>query len=250
MIAGAYHDYVDTNDIQGSAYVYQWNGTNWSETKLTASDGERGDIFGFHVGVSSDGNTLAVSSLSDDIDLITNQGSVYMYKWNNSSWIETKITASDGEAGDFFARIVSLSSDGNILLASACRDHVGVNADQGSAYIYRYNGSSWDETKITASDGESTDYFGYSASLSSNGNTMIIGAVSDTVEGYVNQGSAYVFNWDGSNWNEIKLAASDGASTDYFGYSAFVSADGHTFAVGAPGADVGSNADQGAVYVF
>ena len=236
LIAGAYHDAPG-----GSAYIYKWDGLSWEETKLTTPLGST--IFGFHVAVSSDGNIVAVGTPAGT-------GTVYMYSWDNSTWNETIITASDGEAGDFFGRIVSLSSDGNILLTGAYRDDVGVNADQGSAYIYRYTGSSWDETKITVSDGESTDYFGYSASLSSDGNTMIIGAVSDTVEGVVDQGSVYIFRWNGNTWNEIKLIASNGAASDLFGYSAFISGDGHTFAIGAPGATVGSNADQGAVYVF
>lgn len=111
------------------------------------------------------------------------------------------------------------------------------------------------EEKITASDGTANDFFsgmdnpgvhGSPLSISSDGSTIIVGAPRDNGD----QGSVYIFRWNGSTWNENKLTASDGASTDYFGYSAFVSADGHTFAVGAPGAAVGSNADQGAVYVF
>ena len=241
LIAGAYHDAPG-----GSSYVYKWNGNSWIETKLTSSDGTTGDIYGFHVAVSSNGNILAVGAPGDD----SSMGSVYFYKWINNNWTETKITASDREAGDFFGRIVSLSSNGNVLLTGAYKDDISTNTDQGSAYIYRYNGSSWDETKITAADGELTDYFGYSASLSSDGNTMIVGAVSDTVECHTDQGSVYVFNREGNDWNEIKFTSLDGAASDLFGYSTFVSADGNTFAVGAPGADIGSNADQGAVYVY
>lgn len=236
IIVGAYHDAPG-----GSAYIYKWDGISWIETKLTTPVGSTS--FGFHVAVSSDGNIVAVGTP-------TGTGTAYVYRWNNSTWNETKITASDGEAGDYFGRIVSLSADGNTLLTGAYRDTIDGIVGQGSAYIFKYSGSVWNETKITASDGESTDYFGYSASLSSNGNTMIIGAVSDTVEGHTDQGAAYIFSWDGSTWNEIKLIASDGGATDLFGYSAFISADGHTFAVGSPGAAVDSNNDQGAIYVY
>ncbi len=246
MIVGAYHDDIGGNDNQGSAYVYKWNGSSWIEKKITASDGENGDIFGFHVAISSDGNTLAVGALGDD----SSKGSVYLYKWNNNNWIETKITASDGESVDWFGRIVSLSSNGNTLLTSAYRDDVGTNMDQGSAYVYSCCGSSWNETKITASDGELNDWFGYIASISSDGNAIIIGAICDDIGTNVDQGSAYIFRWDGSNWNEIKLTASDGQYNDWFGYSAYVSSDGNTFAVGAPGDDVGANVNQGSAYVY
>jgi PKD repeat protein len=45
-----------------------------------------------------------------------------------------------------------------------------------------------------------------------------------------------------------KLSASDGAAQDHAGHSVAVAGD--TVVVGAPGDDVGTNADQGSVYVF
>ena len=45
-----------------------------------------------------------------------------------------------------------------------------------------------------------------------------------------------------------KLTASDGAASDRLGHSIAVSGD--TVIVGAPGDDVGANANQGSAYVF
>ena len=53
---------------------------------------------------------------------------------------------------------------------------------------------------------------------------------------------------DFSGATETKLAASDGAAYDYFGRSVAISEN--TMVVGAVDADVGSNQDQGAAYVF
>jgi len=70
--------------------------------------------------------------------------------------------------------------------------------------------------KLTASDGAMYDIFGRSVSLS--GDRLVVGAASD--DKGKNSGSAYVFEWNGSTWEEkSKLTASDGAEGDFFGYS-------------------------------
>src|SRR5262245_56685166 len=69
----------------------------------------------------------------------------------------------------------------------------------------------------------------------------------------MDQGAAYIFVRDATttppSWTQQqKLTASDGKSGDIFGIS--VAIDGNTVVVGADGADVAPNIDQGAAYVF
>jgi hypothetical protein len=103
-----------------------------------------------------------------------------------------KLTASDGAAGDRFGSSVSLSGDGSVALVGAyADDDKGTNS--GSAYIFTRNGSTWTEqAKLVASDGASDDRFGYSVSLSSDGNTALIGAYLDDDKG-TDSGAAYVY---------------------------------------------------------
>ena len=51
--------------------------------------------------------------------------------------------------GDSFGTSVSISSDGTVVLVGAFED----NSSVGSAYIFRYNGSTWDlmETEMLGS---------------------------------------------------------------------------------------------------
>ncbi len=98
-----------------------------------------------------------------------------------------------------------------------------------------------EDAKLTASDGEASDSFGRSVSVS--GDTAIVGALADDASG-----SAYVFVRSGSSWIEqAKLTASDGATGDWFGVS--VSVSGETAVVGAYGDD-DSGSYSGSVYVF
>jgi hypothetical protein len=159
---------------------------------------------------------------------------------------ETKLTASDGSAGDGFGRSVSLSGDGAVVGAQG--DDVGGNSNQGSAYVFLRSGTTWaEQAHLKASDGAASDLFGNSVSMS--GDTVLVGAMGDTVGTNSQQGSAYVFVRSGTAWAEqAHLKASDGAASDNFGYS--VSVSGDTVLVGAMRDTVGTNSQQGSAYVF
>ena len=71
------------------------------------------------------------------------------------------------------------------------------------------------------------------------------------IGGNANQGAAYIFVRSGATWRQqIRLTAPDGAENWWFGHSVAVARNGSTAIVGAPVANVGGNAGQGAVYVF
>lgn len=102
------------------------------------------------------------------------------------------------------------------------------------------------DTKLVASDGMPSDYFGNSVSLS--GTTALIGAPMDGDLGEFS-GSAYVFVQSGNAWiQQAKLLASDGMPSDLFGNA--VSLSGNTALVAAPARSNQAMQESGAVYVF
>jgi len=104
--------------------------------------------------------------------------------------------------------------------------------------------------KLTASDRVGGDWFGHSVSLSSDGNTAIVGAHGVDPGGTTDAGAAYIFIRSGGTWTQqAKLTASDKAAGDYFGISVSLSSDGSTAIVGARQADPGGLADAGAAYL-
>ena len=236
----------DYGSASGSAYLYKWYGSNWVETKLTASDGAENDHFGCSVSINEDGTIALIGAYADD-DNGSDSGSAYIYKWNGSNWVETKLTASDGDADNRFGFSVSISADGTTALIGAYGD-ADNGSYTGSAYIYKWNGSNWAETKLTASDGEGADNFSRSVSISGDGSTALIGAHGDDDNG-ANSGAAYIYKWNGSNWAETKLTASDGAESDYFGQFASLSADGQTALIGAYADDENESA-SGSAYLY
>lgn len=268
----------------GSAYIYRYNGTNWDEEqKITASDGTLNDWFGYSVSISGDvaivgawkdgggsvyfyryngstwvetqkiagterfGYDVSLDDLDEDVAIIgTNSSatisSAFIYRHNGSTWVEEQeLTASDGVMGDFFGRAVSIEGD-VCIVGAIYDDDKGVNS--GSAYIYRFNGSTWDEEdKLTASDGVANDNFGHGVGIS--GTVAIVGTYKETSF----QGAAYIYEYDGvSAWGEKeKIEASDGFNHDWLGYNVAISGD--RFLTGAH-QDDDDGSKSGSVYFY
>ncbi len=232
----------DTVNHSGSVYIFRFDGTSWvQEQKLTASDGAAADKFGVSVSIS--GDTALIGAYADD-DNGNSSGSAYIFRFDGANWVqEQKLLASDGATEDYFGLPVGVSGDTAVIGAHYDDDN---GSNSGSAYIFRFNGANWvQETKLLASDGAASDYFGRSVSVS--GNTAVIGAYGDDDNGDLS-GSAYIFRFNGSSWGEeTKLLASDGATEDYFGLSVGISGD--TAVIGA-GLDDDNGTKSGSAYIF
>lgn len=104
-------------------------------------------------------------------------------------------------------------------------------------------------TTIVGSDTTTNDAFGSFIAVARNGDYMVVCAPTDDGTA-MDQGSAYVFVWSGSAWEQQeKLIASDPAASDWFGTAVAINAAGDTIAVGAM-YDDGTFTDQGSVYIF
>jgi len=180
---------------------------------------------------------ILVCTLLLSLSVISVQGTM---KLNNkivdrsqimAGWIEKQqLLASDGDLIDQLGYCVDI--DGDYAIVSSFGD----NSYAGSAYIFKYDGSSWaEQQKLTASG---ADRFNR---VSICGDYAVVGAWGDSLF----SGAAYVFKRSGSAWTEQqKLTASDPAANDYFGISTDIYGD--YIVVGA----YYKNSQQGAAYVF
>ena len=196
-VIGAYHDdhTDDGNTIgnAGSAYVFTKVSGVWSQkAKLIAVDGAANDEFGYSVAV--DGDTIVVGARQDD----TSNGAAYVFTEVSGVWKHVaKLTADDGAANDEFG--ISVAVDGDIIVVGAHQDDD--NGDlSGSAYVFtRDSAGGWRQRdKLTASDGEAGDRYGYSVGVS--GDTVVVGAYSND-RNEANTGAAYFLRIPG--WTDI-----------------------------------------------
>jgi N-acetylglucosamine kinase-like BadF-type ATPase len=235
-------------DRAGAAYIFTRSGTTWTQqAKIQASDKEQRDEFGYSVSISSDGNTAIVGAYLEDTGA-TDAGAAYIFTRSGGTWTQqAKIQASDKETNDWFGWSVSISGDGNTAIVGATGEGTG---DTGAAYIFTRSGGTWtQQAKIQASDKQAYDNFGWSVSISSDGNTALVGSPGEGTGGVL-AGAAYIFTRSGTTWTQQqKIQASDKEQVDRFGYSVFISSDGNTAIVGAHGEDTGATS-AGAAYIF
>jgi hypothetical protein len=117
--------------------------------------------------------------------------------------------------------------------------------------VFTSDGSTWTQAaELSASDGASSNYLGYSVAIGATGDMAIAGAFGHNGSA----GAAYVFTTDGSTWTQnAELTAPDGSANDSFGAAVAIEG-GHT----ARGVDIGTaivggfghNGGTGAAYVF
>lgn len=202
--------------------------------------------FGRAISISEDGSVLAVGAYRDGESYDTygtldQRGSVRIYtKDNANTWVETAEITSDDVGGNF-GYSLSLSADGNTLAIGAPLAGDGQVVDTGTyqylstnetglVRIYsKNNAGTWIQVGDDIVGETQTEFFGWSISISDDGNTFVAGAY-----GYDSEtGVARVYNKDATdNWiKSTDLSGSD--IGDKTGYAVSLSSDGTTVAVGA-----------------
>lgn len=118
----------------------------------------------------------------------------------------------------------------------------GLNStpDLRNRFIIAANTSTIDyrQTKLTASDGTSQDYFGYSLDVTPDGNYMIVGAYGEDVgpSGPYQVGAVYIFNRvSGQMVEQAKISSPNVTELGVFGSDVAINQDGTTAIIGAYG---------------
>lgn len=231
----------DRGTNAGAVHFYQLSGGSWVQRqKIYAADAAVEDQFGRGMAIA--GDVAVIGSYRADVSGFNDAGAAYVFRYNGSSWIQQqKLVPFDPAAGDNYGYAVAI--DGNVIVVGSYLDD-DLGPSTGSAYVYRYNGSSWVfEQKLLPP--RPSVLFGVSVSVS--GNVVVGGSYWDNEKG-TGSGSVSVFRYSNGSWtHEARLLASDGVANDYFGRTLSVS--GGVLAVGAEGRD-DRGFESGAVYVF
>ena len=238
--------------FSGHTRVYQFDTPSASWVQLGSDiDGvAAGDQSGSQVAISGDGLTVAIGASSHDANGHTQ---VFKYDTNSKSWVQLGADIDGESAGDMSGSSVSLSSDGSILAIGAL-----LNADSGArsghTRIYQFDSSSASWVQLGADiDGEAAgDLSGSSVSLSEDGQTVAIGAPSNSANG-AESGHTRIFKYDGTSASWVQLGGDiDGeAAGDESGSSVALSGDGSTVAIGANKNDGnGSLSGHARIYKF
>jgi hypothetical protein len=160
----------------------------------------------------------------------------------SSSFI-AKLVASSPAVNAYYGYAIDISADGNTALVGA----YGKNSQVGEVYIYTRSGLIWTEQQRITAPGGLQDTFGFSVSLSPDGNIAVVGATSLDSGTTTSNGAVYVFTRSAGVWTQQqKLTASDATNSAGLGYSVDISSDGLTILAGAEY----ENSATGSAYLY
>ena len=269
-VNGDQHD--NSMENSGAVYVFRRGGEGWrQEAYVKASntgEPEDGDNFGYVLGLSADGNTLAVGATGEDgssdgvngddsDNSARGAGAVYVFVRDNGEWSQQAyLKASNSDPTDLFGTSLAISDDGDTLVVSALDEDgssSGVNGPDdnesrgsGAVYVFGREDAQWrQQAYLKASNASFNDAFSMVA-LSGDGNTLGVAAFdedsSDTGVG-ANQaddssedsGAVYLFSRDGPGWVQTAyIKPSNTSDFDQFGTRLYLNRDGSVLAVGTP----------------
>jgi hypothetical protein len=317
QINGSQND--DSATSAGAVYVFARTGTAWAQQAyVKTSHMGAGDLLGFSVALSFDGNTLAATAFDEDgagkgfnpphDNASINSGALYIFTRQSGSWSQQAyIKGSRNETSDGFGFAVGLSDDGNTVAVGAgdeacltpgidppgCTDDAppgrGANIWVGAAYVFVKTGATWTEQSfIKAPNARPYNSFGARLALSGDGNTLAISSYLEDnggrgvrppqmqqllVQEMLNawregrnqaeeSGAVYFYTRSAGKWTAgAYVKATNTDAGDEFGSAVALSTDGRMMVVGAHQEDGGTTgvngnqndnsvADSGAAYVF
>lgn len=262
MIVGAIGDDINGFTWAGGAYIFEHDEGVWVQRqKLTpvnpATVGESTAFGGFLFGgaVSIDGDIAVVGEFEYNNNgaglNLGRQGQATVYRYNaiTELWEQDSILNAGAEEvfESNFGNSVTVDADGapgdmeRILAGGLGRTSEG-GFWTGKAYVFDWNGASWDLAYLDNPAPSSNDYYGAFSDL--DGDTAIVGTGSANLL----PGEAWIFEYSDGTWGAgISLHALIPSNVNQDRFGSAVAVDSDFAVVGAYDSNAGGD---GSVYIF
>lgn len=229
------------SSYKGVVRVFRLVSGAWTQMGADIPGVNNNDRFGTAVDISSDGNTIIASATESDnpagIPANNNVGSVRIFTWSGSAWVQKGSTIYGRAVGDLMGDAIAMDGSGNGFIVGL-ENNNNFKVDDGLALVYRWNGTAWvqrgqDVVLPASSNG---DFLGNAVDISTDGNRIAVGAVGyDPIPGFNLTGSAAVFQWNNttSQWNQLGSRLLGVTGGERFGHRLGLSYSGDTLIVGA-----------------
>lgn len=242
----------------GRVYVFQLNADGgWghdvvvdgetfrvAEKILAPSDPEMIGYFGGSVAVDvvgegAENTRIAVGS---PFKGAANQGGVYVFEGSGSTFAQKKYLIPEDVVGqDNFGSKVAIN--GSLLVVGVQNADTDDVINSGAVYVYRRDAKglwpSAHEALLLPANGARDDGFGSSVAVLDS--TIAVGAPGTDRAGpggetSTNNGSAYVYRYEGGLWSEMReVFPREANGANSFGFSVALASGGNRLLVGAPG---------------
>ncbi|MGB5942661.1 MAG: T9SS type A sorting domain-containing protein [Leeuwenhoekiella sp.] len=225
---GAY-DNGENGKSSGQVRVYKFINNMWQQIGEDINGDKIGDYAGWSVSLNDDGNILAVG-IRGDTDNGVGSGFVRVYRYHSGDWQQIGDDIKGKTPREQSGWDIDLSADGSRVAISGV-DTARNDTLFGAIRVYENRANAWIQLGEDIYGENPGDYFGWSISLSEDGNT-VAGSSYYNADGGVSAGHARVFRFTDGAWNQMGQDI-DGQAGDLFGNSVSLSADGTKIAVGA-----------------
>ncbi len=255
VIIGAYNADEGGTD-RGQAFVFDWNGYDWVQLGNTLQGTQNGELLGYAVAISGDGNYIAIGNPFYHDGSTADVGRYGVFYLAVATWTILPDSGSltstlqnyflGTTTSELAGYSLSLSYDGKTISAGYRGSASGAGADAGQIRVHTYANGAWTQKGQNLNGLESGDRLGYSIDMSSDGNYLIAGS------NYGANKQAYVYDYVSGSTSWVKrttLSHPNPTDASSYGASVAISDDGNTVAVGAPYDDV-DGTDFGRAYVY
>jgi hypothetical protein len=226
----------------GAAWAFVRSGGVWVQQggKLVGNGAVGHSGQGWSVALSADGNTALIGAPYDN----SLAGAAWVFTRSNGVWSQqTKLvgTGADGTASQGWS--VALSADGNTALVGGPFD-----GNPGATWVFTRSAGVWTQqgNKLVGTGSATANpEQGKSVSLSSDGNTAIVGGNND---GVGPEGATWVFTRSASVWAQQgpKLVGTGSVNPAEQGASVALAGEGDIAIIGGPD----DNSVAGSVWIF
>ena len=138
---------------------------------------------------------------------------------------------------DLFGSSTDMSEDGlHLAVGSIFNDDGGMNSGSVRVYSRGSEEEAWVQKGVDINGEAAQDYSGWSISLSSDGNRLVVGAVFNDNGSTINSGHVRIYDWNSgaTRWDQLGSDLDGDSAGDFFGYSVSLSKNKNYLAVGAP----------------
>ena len=187
---GAYGN-NDNHYYSGNLRIFRNSNNNWQQIGKSINIEASNDFSGYSVSLSSNGDIVAIGVDGNDGNGY-NSGHVRIYRNKNNIWEQIGNDINGEASRDYSGKSVSLNSNGSIIAIGAYKND-GYGIDSGHVRIYRNNNNVWEQIGVDINGEAENDLSGFSVSLNSSGNIVVIGAPNNDGDG-INSGHARVYD--------------------------------------------------------
>ncbi|MBC48313.1 MAG: hypothetical protein CMF24_01140 [Ilumatobacter sp.] len=249
-IGSPYHD--GPANSTGHVRVFEYDGNDWIQVGGDIEGGTLADWLGWAVAMSSDGNRIAVGA-PQTYGGGSRYGFVRVLDWDavTSDWVQVGSEVVAEAEGDRAGFALGMSADGARLAIGAPANDGVAGTNTGHVRVFEWDDVGLDWYQLGADiDGDADyDFFGEAASMSSDGEHIVVGAPNNDAGG-TSAGEARIYRWDSDidTWVQVGVSISGAGQSAEAGSSVAIAADGGRVAIGSTGDSMLGTGDAVRVY--